>query len=72
MEYKQHDWQKDKIKGKLTKTNKIILGDNGNHNHTYLKRRLYSDEKGHLFAKYFDIWWSHTNKEIEHYGVVEK
>lgn len=54
----------------LTKTKYLIHGSNGNSG--VIKRTLFVDEKGELFAKYFGRWWSYTKGEIEHYGISNK
>ena len=55
---------------KLTKTKYIILGSNGNNG--TLKRTLYRDERGELWAKYFNKWWNYNKGEIENYGIEDK
>lgn len=55
---------------KLTKTKFIICGSNGNNG--VLKRTLYKNANGELFAKYFGKWWSYTKGQIEHYGIIDK
>tara|TARA_Y100000034_G_scaffold117480_1_gene156981 strand:+ start:125 stop:355 length:231 start_codon:yes stop_codon:yes gene_type:complete len=54
----------------MKKTEFIIYGSNGNRG--VLKRTLYRDEKGDLFAKYFGKWWNYNKGEIEHYGIANK
>lgn len=58
-----------RIKGTLKKTNRVVLGSNGNRG--VIKRRLYIDNKGDLYAKYFGNWWKFP-EEIEHYGTREE
>jgi len=55
---------------KLKRTKYIIYGSNGNNG--VIKRTLFVDEKGELFAKYFGKWWSYTKGQIEHYGIKNK
>ena len=68
MKYKQN-LNKYLIKEELSKTNNVVLGSNGNRG--IIKRTLYQDENGNLYAKYFGSWWKYP-QEIENYGVENK
>ena len=54
----------------MEKTNFIIHGSNGNRG--IIKRTLYSDKNGELWAKYLGKWWSYTKGQIEYYGITNK
>jgi hypothetical protein len=52
-----------RIQGRLKKTEQTVMGGSGNDG--FIKRTLYEDEKGDLYAKYFGNWWKFP-EDIEH------